>query len=166
MEGILPINFFYTFDLKDKLIKIAFISGANYPDLLEEVLYPSVRILLPHPALIRIVQDNCPAHNSPEVRMWLEAHPDVEIIPWPAKSPDFNVIENLWARMKFLWEPADRRTKEALLQHATTIWERLRGLPELCERMVDSMPSRLQAVIVANGQHSADEYYRVVYFIC
>src|SRR5579859_1429256 len=48
-------------------------------------------------------QDNASPHVSKKTRDWLEAVANeygFSVINWPAISPDMNLIENLWARLK------------------------------------------------------------------
>ena len=122
-------------------------------NILEEVLYPSVRTLLPAPEPIWLVQDNCPAHTSLVARDWFRRHPDVQLIHWPAKSPDLNPIENLWGSMVLQWEPADERTPEALHTHCQAMWESFRGRPQFCHNLVASMNRRCAEVLAADGGH-------------
>ena len=39
-------------------------------------------------------QDLAPAHSARSIMRWLEDH-DIEVLPWPANSPDLNPMENL-----------------------------------------------------------------------
>ena len=45
------------------------------------------------------IPDNVPVHTARNVQTWLAEH-DVQVIQWPAQSPDLNVIENVWSVVK------------------------------------------------------------------
>lgn len=129
------------------------LTGDQYVKIMEEVMLPSVRaMLLPEPQTIYIAMDNSPIHNSRTVQQWFQEHPEVQRIEWPARSPDLMPIENLWAQMSWRWNSGAIRNKENLLRHAYEIWESFRS-KDLCEKLVASMPKRLNQVIDARGSY-------------
>ena len=96
----------------------------------------------------RYQHDNNPKHTSRLVKGWLNDN-KVNVLAWPAQSPDLNPIEHLW-------EEVDRRvrgenySKEGDLMAAIEReWMKI----TLCRiiKLIDSMPSRCQAVIRAKG---------------
>lgn len=130
------------------------LTGDDYRDILEDVFLPSARVLFPDGPLY-FVQDNCPIHTSRPVRTWFDNNPEVIRIPWPAKSPDFNVIENLWGLMVRQWNDTiidNVRTVQNLTQNVCAVWDRLRGT-NYCQTMVNSMPERLRDCINNNGYY-------------
>uniref|UniRef100_A0A3B1K5Q0 Tc1-like transposase DDE domain-containing protein n=1 Tax=Astyanax mexicanus TaxID=7994 RepID=A0A3B1K5Q0_ASTMX len=73
----------------------------------------------------------------------------LEVLAWPANSPDLNVIENLWAIVKRKIRDRKPTTLDQLKQNIATAWEAVSA--ETCDKLVKSMPQRLQAVIQAKG---------------
>ena len=78
----------------------------------------------------------------------------VELLPWPPQSPDLNPIEELWSIVesglrKHKPGPSNIRELEKMVIEE---WE---SIPEeLYRSLISSMPSRIQAVISANGGHT------------
>ncbi|KAJ8732874.1 hypothetical protein PYW07_000141 [Mythimna separata] len=130
-------------------------NSVNYIDVLNDVMLPTVRNVFPVEDMpeISFVQDNCPIHRSIIVQEWFSQQSDIRIIPWPARSPDLNPIENLWGIMVQRWDNRNERTKEALSTHCMQVWDSIRG-QNLCEKLINSMSSRLQAVIDQNGGYT------------
>lgn len=88
---------------------------------------------------------------------WFQRHPKVIRIQWPARSPDLMPIENLWALMVKKWNSNSAKTKDYLVAHAMYIWEAMRpirGMENICEILVRSMPRRLNSVIECNGSYT------------
>lgn len=72
-------------------------NSSSYVDVLNNIMLPTVRNVFPREELnnFSFVHDNCPIHRGVIVREWLKEHAEVKVIPWPARSPDLNPIENI-----------------------------------------------------------------------
>ena len=66
-------------------------NAPQYVHILENVMLPSVRVRNPEGNLI-FQQDNHLVHRSMGVQRWFVRRPEIELIPWPSKSPDLNVV--------------------------------------------------------------------------
>ncbi|KAK3877580.1 hypothetical protein Pcinc_017709 [Petrolisthes cinctipes] len=100
--------------------------------------------------------DNCPVHKARVVQRWFEERREqIELLPWPALSPDLNPIENVLARIVNAWKPENERTRAHLLQHTKDEWERFRRNQQTIYNIVSSAPDRVQAVIEADGHWTA-----------
>ncbi len=75
----------------------------------EKVLAPSLR-----PGQI-VVMDNLGAHRPKRIKELIEEH-GCELVYLPSYSPDYNPIEEAFAKIKNLLRKAAARTKEALVE--------------------------------------------------
>ena len=92
-------------------------NGDAFEAYVEQVLVPTLR-----PGEI-VIMDNLPAHLRPAIRAAIEAAGAV-LRRLPPYSPDFNPIENAFAKLKALLRKATARTIDDL-------WDAIRdALPE------------------------------------
>ncbi|KAL8366280.1 hypothetical protein RB595_004854, partial [Gaeumannomyces hyphopodioides] len=110
------------------------------------------------------MQDNASTHQAAKVQEWLQAWAalhGVELVSWPANSPDLNPIENLWSIVKAAIHkrhpelaqlPKSEKSRNLLIRAAVEAWEEIKE--EVLEQLVISMQQRLQAVIDANGWYT------------
>ncbi|GFV11717.1 transposable element Tcb1 transposase [Trichonephila clavipes] len=79
---------------------------------------------------------------------------EIELLPWPARSPDLSLIENMWSmvaqRLNQITPPA--ATQDQLWQRVEATWS---SVPqEYIQSLFESMPRRVAAVISNNGGYS------------
>jgi hypothetical protein len=98
-------------------------------------------------------QDNDPKHTSRRAREWFEEY-NINVLDWPAQSPDVNVIEYLWGTLKKKLQAYENPPKGVweLWERLAVEWEKITA--EDCQKLIESMPRRIQAVIKAKGGHT------------
>ena len=78
----------------------------------------------------------------------------MEVMTWPAQSPDLNPIEHLWSHLKRQlqgYETAPKGILE-LWERVQVEWEKIE--PSVCQGLVESMPRRVAAVLKAKGGYT------------
>ena len=78
----------------------------------------------------------------------------IQVMEWPAVSPDLNPIEHVWDMLdrRVRDRPVTPQTLQELSQALIEEWD---GIPQRdLRRLVRSMPRRCQAVINAHGGHT------------
>ncbi|VVT53887.1 uncharacterized protein SAPINGB_P003800 [Magnusiomyces paraingens] len=110
------------------------------------------------------VQDNAPTHKARIVQNWLREWAEqngVTLVDLPPYSPDLNPIENIWKLLKeeickrfpeLSLLPQNNQSLNKLCEAAVEVWEDFHQ--DLINKLVLSMPRRLQAVVDANGWYT------------
>ena len=127
------------------------LNSALYVDLIyEPVLIPFWHHCCELYGWARAVEDGAPGHKS-QATIFRNTN-GVDTIQWPSQSPDINLIEAVWQMMEDeLGVHFGRGESVKIIQEQCRyVWEHL-VTPEKLQKLIESMPSRLQAVIDANG---------------
>ena len=111
--------------------------------IFENMMLRSVRVRNSEGNLI-FQQDNHPVRCSMGVQRWFARRPEIELIPWPPKSPDLNVVEDMWAKLKegkiLRYENNPPRNLQQLWDQVVEIWDNLAEDHDYYLTLVDSIP--------------------------
>ena len=102
---------------------------------------------------ILLQQDNAPPHTANIVKAFMRDD-NIQMLPWPAVSPDINCIENVWATMgRTLQIKLPRPSNgDELFNSLQTIVNEISE--ETITKLTRSMRSRALDVISSNGGHT------------
>ena len=128
----------------------------QYISILADGLLPSIGDLDIREEEFIFQQDNDPKHTSRLAQRWFEDQ-DITVLSWPAQSPDLNPIERLWTTLKQKIVDYEVPAKGVweLWEQTSAEWENITA--EDCQKLIESMPRRLQAVIKAKGAIQSTE---------
>lgn len=124
-----------------------------YTEILDSYVKQSAEYYDLNPDHMIFQQDNDPKHTSRLARQWLQDH-NVELLDWPAQSPDLNPIEHLWDHLKRQLNGYEYQPKgmHELWERVETEWN---NIPQdVCKILVESMPQRIEEVLKAKGGYT------------
>ena len=99
------------------------------------------------------VHDNAPPHVSNITRAFMVAE-GLEVMHWPAKSPDMNPIEHVWDQMSVILRDSDNPPTNLAELRAAVLqaWDRL--TIQRVANLIESMPRRVRALQAAAGGYT------------
>ncbi|GFV43952.1 transposable element Tcb1 transposase [Trichonephila clavipes] len=128
-----------------------------------EVLEPVVLPYLHGLATAIFQQDNARPHVARIIQRFFVNH-QIELLPWPARSPDLSPIKNMWSmvaqRFTQITHPA--ATPDQLSQRAEAAWSAAKQ--EHIQSLFESMPRRVAAAISNNGGYSGYCFWQKPHF--
>lgn len=92
--------------------------------------------------------DNAPAHRARVTNRWFEKY-GITRLPWPSKSPDLNIIEDVWGHLKYQLRGFVFEDEGELWEELQNQWNRI--TPDWIQGLYQSLPSRIEAIINAEG---------------
>lgn len=127
------------------------LTGVRYRDeILDHIVRP---FIANHGNRHTFQQDNARCHTARVCTDFLQHH-NIDVLPWPALSPDMSPIEHLWDEL-------DKRVRrrvpqpESLAQLRVALLQEWNNIPQAVIRnLIESMRRRLVAVIAARGGHT------------
>ncbi len=123
------------------------INAERYIQVLEQHMLPSRRRLFQgRPCIFQ--HDNARPHTASITTSWLRRR-RIQVLKWPACSPDLSPIENIWCIIKRKMRQRRPKTVEQLEACIKQEWDNI-PIPKL-EHLVSSVPRRLQTVIKRRG---------------
>ena len=119
-------------------------------EVLEPVLVP---FLQNHADVTLYQQDNARPHSARLITDFLGQN-NVQVLPWPAFSPDLSPIKHLWDQLgrRVFNSRHNVHNRQQLIQTLNREWE---AIPQYkIQRLIRSMRRRCKATIDVNGGHT------------
>ena len=125
----------------------------DYVHILGTTLQDSLEYYGYQPGDVIFQHDNDPKHTAKLTQTYLEDN-GIETLPWPAQSPDLNMIEHIWHYLKVRIGKREKRptSVDNLWEIVQEEWDKIPL--DYIHKLYESMPSRVQAVLKAKGGYT------------
>lgn len=122
------------------------LDSIKYQSILEEGLpniYDTTNIFM---------HDGAPCHQSKSTRQYFDNKGVCLLSDWPPQSPDINIIENLWALLKYRVSKHFTKSTEELWNILKTEWYAIDN--DTISKLYNSIPGRINEIYSKKGQQS------------
>ena len=127
------------------------LNSDGYINILQSVLIPQMNEWFGVGGGI-FQQDNASCHNSKSTRKFM-ADNGLNVLKWPANSPNMNPVENLWGIVKRELAKKNNPTKDELLKNVMEIWNGT-SVANAIPNLILSMKTRVDMLVKVRGGHT------------
>lgn len=122
----------------------------TYKETIEKHLFPSAHKLYGNNGKWFFQHDGATAHTANSIKKFMKRK-KVKLLPWPARSPDLNPIENLWSYIDSKLAKFHLTSIAELEEQLKKVWSEIPN--EMIINLIKSMPKRVYACYKARGGH-------------
>ena len=125
------------------------INAAKYVEILNSCLWPVIVRYFPDDNYC-CQNDNAPVHRTRVAKPFMDGN-EIKIMEWPAQSPELNIIENVWLKIKIELQniSATVDSRDQLYDNIFQIWTNISV--DYIKNSYLSIPKRIRKVQAARG---------------
>ncbi len=141
------VGFYYSGKTQVQFIDTT-MNSVGYTRLLNSALFPFVNEKFDNNYIFQ--QDNASCHRAKNTEEWFE-NKGVRVMEWPARSPDFNPVENLFGRIvRKVYEGNKQFDTINQLKLAILLaWNEIED--DILKTLIFSMPKKMHKVLESHG---------------